>query len=493
LKIIALLYVDDNLTDDDLTFAGLFLPAELKNRLLSKNIFTQIKYTVPESYSGDICGDDIFKRQDKDDVSFWKKLFTETAADHIVKVFCDSPFIDMDIIADMVNTHTKYLAEFTYSENLPSGFACEIVSKELINAIPDTGEKTLPLGQVIKSNINKFDVELYYKEPDVRNKRLSFRTGNPREKQILQNIFNIGSCIPKYSDVKNIIDRNPGVLYLSPSYVDIELTGRCDLDCMFCFRKSLKTVHGDMEIDLFYKILKDMNVFKLPYSVCFGGSGEPMMHKKFFEILDRTRDENLIENIIIETNGILADSNYKNYLVTVKDKRLKTIFNVNGMDQDSYKAIHNGDFFNTVFRNITSIKDAVSIDNSIYIQIMKINETEQLLDKFYDFWEKYKIQIILQKQNTFLGRIKDRTYSDLSPLERTPCWHLQRDFNILSDGSAIFCKQDVNGDYVRGNLNKDSISNIFAKSKNSFLNDYKKNFETNPNCASCGEWYTFNL
>ncbi len=309
----------------------------------------------------------------------------------------------------------------------------------------------------------------------------------------MQNIFNIGSCIPKYSEVKNIIDRNPGVLYLSPSYVDIELTGRCDLDCIFCFRKSLKTVHGDMEIDLFKKILQDMNFFKLPYSICFGGSGEPMMHKKFFEILDITRDENLVENIIIETNGILADSNYKNYLVTVKDKRLKTIFNVNGMDQDSYKAIHNGDFFNTVFQNITSIKDAVSIDDSIYIQIMKINETEQLLDKFYDFWEKYKIQIILQKQNTFLGRIKDRTYSDLSPLERTPCWHLQRDFNILSDGSAMFCKQDVNGDYVRGNLNKDSISNIFAKSKNSFLNDYKKNFETNPNCASCGEWYTFNL
>ncbi len=189
MKIIALLYVDDNLTDADLTFAGLFLPAELKNRLLSKDIFTQIKYTVPESYSGDIRGDDIFRRQDKDDVSFWKKLFAETTADHIVKIFCDSPFIDMDIISEMVNTHTKYLAEFTYSENLPSGFACEIVSKELINAIPDTGEKTLPLGQVIKSNINKFDVELYYKEPDIRNKRLSFQNRESQRKTNIAEYF----------------------------------------------------------------------------------------------------------------------------------------------------------------------------------------------------------------------------------------------------------------------------------------------------------------
>ncbi|MBN2403593.1 MAG: spiro-SPASM protein [Spirochaetes bacterium] len=493
MKISALLYIDDNLTDDDLTFEGQYLPSELKNRLLSKEIINEVKYSATGSYSGNLSGEKIFIRQDKDDVSFWKKLFFELRVDHIVKIFCDSPFLDMDIIADMINTHTKYLAEFTYSENLPSGFSCEIISKELIDAIPDTDEKTLPLSQVIKSNINKFDVELYYKEPDIRNKRLGFRTGNPREKQILINIFNKAGCIPKYSEVKNIIDRNPDVLYLSPSYVEIELTGKCALDCVFCFRKTLKKEHGDMDTGLFRKILRDMNYFKLPYSVCFGGSGEPLMHNNFFEILDMARNENLIENIIIETNGILAGSNYNNYLVSMNDKRLKTIFNINGMDRESYKAVHNGDFFDTVFRNITSIKEASHFDDSIYIQIMKINETEQFIDRFYDFWEKYKIQIILQKQNTFLNRIEDRSYSDLSPLERTPCWHLQRDFNILSDGSAMFCKQDVDGNFARGNLNKDSISQIFEKSKNTFLNDYKKNFSTSPDCASCSEWYTFNL
>ncbi len=493
MKISALLYIDNNLTDIDLTFAGLYLPSELKNRLSSSEIITETIYSVPESYAGNLSGTGIFKRQDKDDVSFWKKLFTDTKADHIIKIFCDSPFMDMEIIGDMINAHTGYLAEFTYSENLPSGFACEIVSRELINALPDTGEKTLPLGQVIKSNINKFDVELYYKEPDIRNKRLSFRTGNPREKKILENIYKLGSRIPEYSAVKNIIDRNPGALYLSPSYVEIELTGRCDLDCIFCFRKTLNTVHGDMGMDFFKKVLLDMRSFGLPYSVCFGGSGEPMMHGNFFEILDSARSEDHIENIVIETNGILAGDNYKNYLVNSKDKRLKTIFNVNGMDQETYKTIHGGDYFNTVFRNITSIKEAINDNDSIYIQIMKINETEQFLDRFYDFWEKYKIRIILQKQNTYMGRIEDRTYSDLSPLERTPCWHLQRDFNVLSDGRAMFCKQDVNGDFARGNLNENSISQIFEKSKDSFLNDYNKKLSANPDCASCNEWYTFNL
>ena len=451
MKITALLYVDDNLTDADLTFAGLYLPEELKNTLFSKDIVKEVKFAVPESYSGNLSGNDIIKRQNKDDVSFWKKLFAETKADHIIKIFCDSPFLDMNIISEMLDAHTKYLAEFTYSENLPSGFACEIISKELIDSIPETDEKTLPLSQVIKSNINKFDVELYYKEPDIRNKRLSFRTGNPREKQILQNIYDKAAGIPAYSDVKKIIDGNPGVLYLSPSYVEIELTGRCDLDCIFCFRNTLKTVREMIWKPAFSERFCRICVFlSCPYSICLGGSGEPMMHGNFFEILDLARDEKLIENIIIETNGILAESNFKNYLISVKDKRVKTIFNINGMDQESYKSIHDGDFFNTVFRNITSLKEAMPENDNIYIQIMKINETEPFLDRFYDFWEKYKIQIILQKQNTYLGRIKDRTYSDLSPLERTPCWHLQRDLNILSDGTVVFCKQDVNGDFIQG-------------------------------------------
>jgi len=492
LNISALLYVDNDLTDSDLIFSDKFLPEEIKNILLSKKLFTSIKFAIPKNYNGKIKNNDCIRREDNDDVLFWKKTFADLGADHIVKIFCDSAFLDTDILAEMINVHVKYLAEFTYSENLPAGYGCEIISKELVDAIPETDEKTLPLGQVIKSNINRFDVELFYKEPDIRNLRLSFRSGNPRERQIMQNIVAIGGQIPKYSEVKKIIDNNPDVLYLSPSYVEIELTGRCDLDCIFCYRNTLKAEHGDMEIGLFRKILSDMKSFNLPYSVCFGGSGEPLMHKNFYEILDITRQENHIENIIIETNGILADSNFKNYIINSKDKRIKLIFNINGMDPDTYKTIHNSDHFNTVFQNITSIKDSLS-DNGIYIQIMKINETESFLDKYYDFWEKYKIPIILQKQNTFLGKIKDRSYSDLSPLERTPCWHLQRDLNISSEGTMMFCKQDVNGDYSRGNINNESIAQIFAKSKTSFLNDYKKKFTTSPNCASCDEWYTFNL
>jgi spiro-SPASM protein len=491
LNIAVLLYIDDNLKDDDLRFAGTFLPEELKKRLISNDKITAVKYSVPKTYAG-IQNTDTIEREDRDDVSFWKGLFSLLNADHIVKIFCDSPFMDMEIIGDMIDVHIKYLAEFTYSENLPQGFSCEIISKELLNAIPEL-QKTLPLGQVIRSNINKFDVELYYKEPDIRDKRLSFRSGDPRERRILGELNKAAGGIPKYSQIKEIIDNNPGILYVCPSYLEIELTGRCDLGCIFCYRNTLKKVHPDMGIGLFKKILNDMGSFGLPYSICFGGSGEPLMHGNFFEILDLARDESLIKNIVIETNGILADANFRYYIVNNNDKKIKTIFNINGMNEETYNSIHQGNYFKKIFENITSIRDEYPVEDGIYLQVMKINETEPFLDRFYDFWEKYNIPIILQKQNTYLGRITDRTYSDLSPLERTPCWHLQRDFNILSDGRVAFCKQDVDGDYVRGDINQESVEQIFMASKDSFLDDYRKKYKANPDCTSCNEWYTFNL
>ena len=89
---------------------------------------------------------------------------------------------------------------------------------------------------------------------------------------------------PAYAEIKPLIERKPELLYIGPSYLEIELTGRCDLDCLFCYRKTLGAVHGDMDPALAKALLEQMKRFDLPYTVCFGGSGEPLMHPNFYEI-----------------------------------------------------------------------------------------------------------------------------------------------------------------------------------------------------------------
>ena len=486
-----LIYIEKALCDEDLVFMNTFLPEYLALMLKGLNNSTKVFYSAPVGYSGRLKGSQyFFQRERQDDVEFWKDIFSRSGSDHLCKINAESALCDGAVILEMIDLHLKYLAEFTFSENLPAGFSCEIVSKELIESIPDFNEKTLPLSQVVKANINQFDIELYYKEPDIRDKRISFLIGNRREKRIMENIFSVHKKNPAYSEIKGVIEKNPEVLYVAPSYLEIELTGACDLSCLFCYRTALKEAHGNMDAGLSKKIFEQMGSFQLPYAVCFGGSGEPMMHPKFYEILTQAQNEPLVESVIVETNGLYADANYRNFILNTGLK-ISTIVNCNGMNAETYEKLHGRDCFDRVRDNVLSLNEAAA--GRLYIQIMKIKETEPFTDAYYDYWEKYKIPIIFQKQNTYLGRVEDRRYSDLSPLERVPCWHLQRDLYVLSDGTVSFCKQDVEGACSKGNINKETVQALWQKKKENFINDYNKSYPAAPDCKSCDEWYTFNI
>ena len=478
---------------DHLYIKDSFIPDLLFNKLKDSELINKIYFSVPAAISEKFSQfENVLIRNGNDCVDFWKEIFSKTNSGNIVKLYADSPFIDISIIEEMIDIHLEYLAEFTYSDNLPEGLACEIFSSDLIKLLPDTNEKTLQLGKIIKSNINQFDVELYYKEPDIRDKRISFRCSNPRDKKIMENIFSLSGSIPAYSEIKPIIEKHPEILYTGPSYLEIEITGNCDLDCIFCYRKTLEKNHADMPLSSFKKIVSEMEQFKLPYTICFGGSGEPLYNPDFYKIAQTALENSFVERIIVETNGIKADSNYLSFLEEKGSGKITTIINFNGLDKDSYSQIHRNDFFEVVFNNIIALNNSEKISQNLYTQIMKINETKPIIDKYYDLLEKNKVKIILQKQNIYSGSIDDRRYSDLSPVDRVPCWHLQRDMYIISDGSVCFCKQDVDGKSARGNINSESVSDLWGKGKNAFISDYSGNFSAKPDCKSCDEWYTFN-
>ena len=499
-----IIFIEDNVNDNDLLFNGLYVPETIETNIKHSSPETRIYYSIPCDYNGKLKNlDNSFTREGSGDILFWKNFFSKTSSEHVAVIYGDSPFFDSEILKEMSEIHTRYLAEFTFSENLPDGFACEIISRELVNQLPETNEKTLPIGKVIRSNINKFDVELFYKEPDIRSKRISFRLNNLRERRIMENLFSIKKTVPSYGEVKQLIESNPESLFTGPSYVELELTGKCSLDCLFCYRKTLSSgKHGEMDSKTYSSVLEGMREFAIPYTLCLSGSGEPMDHPEFYAFMESALKENLVEQLVIETNGIKADSNFKSFISREENSRVKVIVNNNGLDKESYIRFHKYDGYDTVLKNIKALAELNSGGERVYIQIMKINETDEFtkendiksyLDKYYDFWEGQKVPIILQKQNIYFGRIPDRRYSDLSPVKRTPCWHLQRDLYILSDGTVSFCKQDIDGESSYGNVKNIPIAEIWNRQKKSFLEDYSGNFPAKPCCKDCDEWYTFNF
>ena len=494
MKVVAVLFCEDGCAGDHFVFSGLSTLSLIETAVSKVSGIHQTVVSLPSGCSGPLSSrPDAIIRSD-DDITSWKELIHKSGADHVVRIFADAPFIDPAIISEMLETHLSYSAEFTYSENLPAGLSCEIISGELISSLPDTSEKRLPISQVVRSNINQFDVELYYKAPDLRDKRISFRTSNLRDKKIMESLYTIHGSIPQYAQLKTLIEKHCEALYCGPSYVEIELTGRADLTSVYSCRPAIRNPRGDMDPALFSKIIGDMKDFSLPFAVCLGGSGDPLLHPDFYKCLDAALAESLVHTVFIETDGAAMDDSFLLYLRGKNDSRIKIIVDMSGYDDQSYKQLHGADSFQKILKNILSLRDLFGEKSDrLFVQIMKIRETESLIDKYYDFWEAQKVQIILQKHNSYLGAIEDRRYYDLTPLDRVPCWHLQRDLFILSDGRIAFCKQDINGESSAWSSAAGKLSDIWKSRSALFTADYNGKRSALPDCSKCDEWYTFNM
>ena len=46
--------------------------------------------------------------------------------------------------------------------------------------------------------------------------------------------------------------------------------------------------------------------------------------------------EPLVESVIVETNGLYADANYRNFIMDAGPK-IRTIVNINGMNAETYR------------------------------------------------------------------------------------------------------------------------------------------------------------
>ncbi len=487
-----LLYVAPGITDEELTFDEKFIPELLESRIRELPSFRKVFVLTPQRYSGKLEEHPgRIEMKGKDDVPFWKDLLHTSDARHFVRIEADSPFFDVSLMKEMLEIHTKYLAEFTYSENLPPGFACEIYWNELITGLPELEENTLPLGEVIRHNINHFDVEMYYHSPDIRDRRISFLSRNSRDRRIMGNIMKTAGNNPGYDRIAEVLESDPSVMYVSPSYLEIELTGACDLDCIFCYRKTFEKARGEMDASVIDRILEEMGTFRLPYTIAFGGSGEPLQHSRFYSLAEKVLDDPMVERLVIETNGTGADANFHTLFRHGKASKLQVIVNISGVDRDTYLSLHGADCFDRVVANIEALK-AIDSPAELYVQLLKINETEPFTDRYYDLWEEKGVSIVFQKQNTYLGNVEDRRYSDLSPLERKPCWHLLRDLAITSDGRVPYCRQDIRAEHGNHEIGKTDIIDIWKERKDRYLSHTREDYPAFPDCKSCDEWYTFN-
>jgi MoaA/NifB/PqqE/SkfB family radical SAM enzyme len=155
--------------------------------------------------------------------------------------------------------------------------------------------------------------------------------------------------LANYWRYRKELRERPLVMRSRPPFLEIELTNRCNLACVQCLRSvGLKPYQlGDMEFANYQKILAQ---FPHLLSVCLNGFGEPLMHPRFFEIVEYTKRARPWAKIVIYSNGMLLDAGKAEQLLRCGLTEINV--SLDAARPETYQRVRRGGQLDVVHANI---------------------------------------------------------------------------------------------------------------------------------------------
>jgi len=244
---------------------------------------------------------------------------------------------------------------------------------------------------------------------------------------------------------------NPSI----PELYSVEVSSACNFDCPFCPRTLYNRKPQNIDINLARTIAeRDLGG---SYFVEFQLSGEPLLHPQLSTIIDFYKGTVLTG---LSTNGSLIhrqlDALCKLDYLTVS---------VDAFNDEDYKNLRAGGTFSTLVKNIELLLSVRTSSLSIDLQIIELNN-------YGNQWKKD-----LELLQTFVQEnkwdINIRTVPDCSlgtkGGEKISCTELclnpWMSATVHSDGDVVPCCFSFGKDLVIGNLNDDSLENIWKNSE----------------------------
>ncbi|MGN0740968.1 MAG: spiro-SPASM protein [Treponema sp.] len=439
-----------------------------------------------------------------------------------VNAFC--PFLNFSLTEKLMKTHEEFKSEYSFADGFPFGVSPEIIDgglcnilSELIKTKDELKDKSVSKTSVfdlIKTDINSFEIETEISETDWRLYRFDFCCDKKENFIACKNLYEKTRDLlkDKNCDVQKIIQtaaKSTDVLKTVPAFFNIQIESRSLSDSPYCaYSKFGKNLTGRMTLENFKSLVKNINDLNPESVVSLSLWGEPVVHPEFFDFAFEVLKYPEL-SLFIETDGFdfssgeLCDKNsafYKNLekLSEIAGKRktcrngfapLIWVVKVDAMSQNVYEKIHPGMKIENAVETVKLLN--LMFQKNVYAQFLRISENECELERFYrTYKEKDYISsgnFIIQKYDDFCKKMPDCKPCDLSPVDRLPCWHLRRDFNILVNGDVPVCR-NMSFEKIAGNVFSNSLDEIW-KNCDSFLEAHieKKYCE---GCSCCDEYYT---
>ena len=458
-------------------------------------------------------------------------LVSENHADCVVFSYADLPFLNVALTKKLLKSHFDYKCEYSFADGFPYGFAPEIIDSGTLKILYEMTQKTqVDFGKkcfsrsaifdLIKTDINAFEVNSVLSQTDWRLWRFSFHCGHKENLLQCENLFSSAQekniqVFDENCDAEQlcrIAVENISCLKTVPAFYDIQI---CDLEPVdsiyspyfdeYVRKNNLPAEKSQnfMSFELYSELMEKISKTSGSGVISLSAWGEPLCHPDFLKIVEKTLSFQGF-SVFMETSCINVDEKFclklkkivENALIRKNDyDKIMICVKLDAFSAKMYQKIHpnanEGDFEKLV-EKVKMLCGA--LPGFVYPQFVRMNENEDELESFFRFWNEKTSpsggKLTIQKYQNFCNLLCDRKPADLSPLERNPCWHLRRDLTILSNGDVPMCRQCVFSN-ILGNVFAQSIEEIWRKNDDVLLNHLEKKYPLP--CEKCDEYYTYNF
>lgn len=260
-----------------------------------------------------------------------------------------------------------------------------------------------------------------------------------------------------------------------PEVYQIEIVSSCNLKCIMCptqfFQR--KNKQKFIEIDLIKKIV-DEGDLDASYFVELQMAGEPTLHPKMKEIIKLIKSTGV--NVGLSTNG----THIKNQTEALLELNSITISLDSITHYDEIRT--GGKIENLLTDMIEFIPKALEKGIIIDIQIIELEGWETQLDYIKILFDKYDVNI-RSNPNCYFPYFYPEKYT--LPVSNELCINPWFSVSIQANGNVTSCCFSMGDDVIFGNLNDNSLREIWLNDEVKKLQDEHQTRQYRPICSKC--------
>jgi len=245
-------------------------------------------------------------------------------------------------------------------------------------------------------------------------------------------------------------DRAPGL----PDIVQIESTNRCNAKCVFCPRDDMARRQGDMDFDLFRKIVDECVELGITH-VRVHNYGEPFLDKQLVEKVRYAKTRGIAQVGMI-SNGSLISEPLARGMIDAGLDAINISVDAGGREVFESTRVHLK--YDEVIGNIQTLvrlrRDLGQTRPKLILSFVRQGNSADE-HAFIEEWRGVADKIHITDLHNWAGTL--HTNSDV----RYPCYRLWLTFTVLWDGRVSLCCADFDGRHVLGDLRTSTIREIW--------------------------------